>query len=106
MTHERWEEVKSMIKKGFTVLDEYEEELDPGVSENIEFEAPQGTMKVSFVRKPRVLGKDTHYARRGGSGVSVSYRYSADEEVTHLEVFRYDTARDMWVAIDATTLFR
>ena len=59
MNQERWEEIQKKIKQSFEVSDEYDEDLDPGQAEVLEFDGPAGKMKVRFVTKPKLLDKKT-----------------------------------------------
>lgn len=104
MTRERWEEVRQFVAKSFKVLDEYTEDLEPGRSESVEFETPQGILKVMFSERPRVIGKKTHYSHRPGADVRVDYEYSPDELVGTFEAFRWKEASDEWEVISSDFL--
>jgi hypothetical protein len=105
MTADRWEQIKKNIKETFKVVDEYDEELDPGIADVIEFESPQGTLKARFVTRPKVLGKKTQYSRRIGGDVKVDYQYSEDEKVCHLSISRWNESLDDWVEVRGESLF-
>lgn len=105
MTHERWLDVKQLIHDRFTVLESYEEELDPGRAEVVEFETPQAIFKVSFNQQPRVEGKKTLYSNRAGGAVRVDYTYSSTDEVSYLTVDRWNDQTEEWVPIEAGQLF-
>ncbi|MCD4760694.1 hypothetical protein K8R42_02235, partial [bacterium] len=64
MTNERWQEILANLRENFNISDEYEEDMDPGTAEAVEFEGPQGKMKVRFVTKPKLLDKKTSYSNR------------------------------------------
>ncbi len=104
MTEERWQDVKQLINSTFTVKDEYEEDLDPGMAEVIEFEGPQGLIQAKFVTKPRLLDKKTSYSNRAGSDVKVDYIFSKDDFSSHLEVYIWSEAKNSWEKIDEEVL--
>lgn len=105
MTQERWSEVKQLIQNNFKVLETYEEELEPGHAEVVEFETPQAIFKVSFNQQPKVLDKKTLYSHRAGGDVRVDYTYSDTDEVSYLTVDRWDATSDQWAPVDANRLF-
>ena len=105
MTHERWLEVRQMIRDRFTVLETYEEELEPGIAEVIEFETPQAFFKVSFNTQPKVEGKKTLYSNRSGGAVRVDYTYSSTDEVSYMTVDRWNETTEEWVPVEAGQLF-
>lgn len=105
MTKERWQEIKLQIKDSFGLDNEYEEALNPGTAEVLEFKGPQGKMKVRFVEKPRVLDKKTAYSNRIGSGVKVDYVYSETDFVSHLEIFVWSEERNDWQKLEVQSLF-
>lgn len=101
----RWQEVKKQIQQNFTIREEYDEDLDPGQAEVLEFDGPQGQMKVKYVTKPKLLDKKTTYSNRVGSGVKVDYVFSDDEFVSHLEVYILSPDGSDWQKIEAQSLF-
>ena len=105
MTPERWEEVKQLINKSFSVTDTYTEDLEPGIAEVIEFKTPHGLLRASFETRPRVLDKKTLYSHRAGGETHVDYVYSDDENVTHLKLLRWNESTEEWLPIDASSLF-
>jgi hypothetical protein len=105
MNSERWQEVKKQIQQNFSVLDDYDEDLEPGIAEVLEFEGPQGQMKVKYVTRPKLLDKKTSYSNRIGSGVDVKYVFSDDEFVSHLEVYVMSAETNDWQKIEAQSLF-
>jgi hypothetical protein len=105
MTTERWQEIKANIKENFGVEDNYEEDLEPGIAELIEFTGPQGKMLLRFITKPKVLDKKTSFSNRAGSAVKVDYVYSEDETVSYLEVYNWSEDKDDWIKLDAEAAF-
>jgi len=96
MLPSRWQELKQEIKQKFTLEDEYEEELEHGSQEVLEFTSPLGQLKLCFVKNPKVLEKKTNYSNRIGSGVTVDYVYDPDNFVYHLEVFVWSEENNQW----------
>lgn len=105
MTPDRWEEVRKLISNQFEVTDEYSLELDPGTADVLEFISPLGKLQVRFVKKPKVLDTKTTYSNRVGSDVKVEQVLSDEETVSHLEVFKWDDAKDDWSEFSADGLF-
>jgi len=105
MTKERWKEIKVHIKENFGIADEYEQDLEPGVAEIIEFDGPEGKILVRFVTKPKLLDKKTSFSNRAGSDVKVDYVFSEDETVSYLEVYKWSESKDDWEKLDAEALF-
>jgi|SRR3989339_838470 len=105
MTKSRWQEIKAQLKKNFEIFDEYQEDLDPGEAEIVEFAGPQGKMMAKFVTRPKVLDKKTTYSNRAGSGVRVDYVYSEEDFVTYLEAFVFSEERDEWQKLEIENLF-
>ena len=103
MNKEKWEEISKKIKNNFEVEDDYLEDLDPGQADVIEFNGPQGKLKVRFITRPKMLDKKTTYSNRVGSDVKVDYVFSDTEEVNHLEVFTW--VEGDWKKIEGDNLF-
>ncbi|MFA5126647.1 MAG: hypothetical protein WC465_01430 [Patescibacteria group bacterium] len=106
MTPERWSDLKSEIKSKFSVLAEYQEELDSGTSEVLEFVGPMGKIKIKLLSQAKVLGKKTQYSNRIGSGVKVEYIYDPEVKVHHLEVYQWSEDRDDWLKVEGTGFFK
>ena len=106
MTKERWQEIKIQVKNNFEIIDQYQEELDPGAAEVLEFVGPQGKIKLKFITKPKLLDKKTMYSNRAGSGVKVDYVYSPDETVNYLEVWQWSDSADDWHKLEGESLFQ
>jgi hypothetical protein len=105
MTKERWQEIKANVKENLGIEDEYEQDLDPGIAEVLEFTGPEGQMLIRFVTKPKLLDKKTSFSNRAGSDVKVEYVFSEDEFVSYLEVYKWSEAKDDWEKIDSEALF-
>lgn len=105
MTTERWQEIKANIKQNFSIEDNYEEDLEPGIAELIEFIGPQGRTLLRFVTKPKLLDKKTSFSNRAGSDVKVDYVYSDEETVSYLEVYNWSEDKDDWIKLDVEASF-
>jgi len=105
MTPERWEQIKVMVRSQFEVLDEYTEDLEPGNAEVLEFVSPAGQLKVSFITRPKVTDKKTNYSHRVGSDVKVDYVFSDTEQTHHLEVQKWNEAKNSWDDFSTDGLF-
>ncbi len=102
MTRDRWLDTITSIVDRFPVLDRGQQPLDgePGTVDYIEFTGPTGDIRLEFVTRPRIMGKKAHGGRRVGTAASVSYEYSADEEVHELSALR--KVNGQWEEIDSS----
>lgn len=94
-----------MIERQHKIIERYEEDLDPGKAEVIEFEMPQGKFKVCYNRRPKVIDKKTHYSHRGGGDVKVDYVFDPEQESTFLTLLRWSDADNDWHEIKGDALF-
>jgi len=104
MNAEKWQEIKQRVLQSFSDAQQYQEDLDPGTAEVLEFNSPIGKLQVRYITRPRVLDKKTSFSKRAGSDVKVDYVYSEDEMVNHLEIKQYNQDTDNWQNIDASQL--
>ncbi len=105
MQPDRWQELKQEIKEKFNLEEEYEEELDHGSQEVLEFTSPLGKLKLCYIKNPKVLDKKTSYSNRIGSGVSVEYIYDPENFGYHLEVFVWSEGNTQWEKFDNQNAF-
>lgn len=105
MTKEKWNEIKALVKENFGIEDQYQEDLEPGIAEILEFKGPNGKMLVRFVTKPKLLDKKTSFSNRAGSNVKVDYVFSEEEFISYLEVYNWSDEQDDWVKLESTNLF-
>lgn len=105
MTIDRWQEVKAEIKSKFTIEAAYEEDLDPGAAEVLEFSGNMGKVKVKFITRPKVLDKKTSYSNRPGGAIRVDYVFSEDESVSYLEAYIWQGERATWQKIESESIF-
>ncbi len=105
MLPERWQELKKEIKNKFGSDDVYEEELDHGSQEVVEFLSPLGRLKLCYVKMPKVLDKKTLYSNRIGSGVKVEYIYDPDNFAYHLEIYRWSEDGNDWEKLANQNVF-
>ena len=93
-----------MIKAKFTVLSEGREELADipnAFVEFIEFQSPQGKMKLERTTRPAVLDKKTVYSKTGGRASKIEYQYSPDEITHRFQAFKWSEAAGEWEEIKA-----
>lgn len=102
MTPERWQEVKEMIRRQYSVEYEETEEIEgePGNAEVLEFEGPSGLMRLEYVTKPRRTGRRVHSAGRPGSISHEEVLYSTTENTQYLQVFLWNDDDERWVEVD------
>lgn len=104
MREDKWLDTKAMIKSKFTVLAEGREDIADipgGFEEHIEFESPQGRMKLTRTTTPAVIDKRTTYSKLGGRASRVEYQYSPDEVVHRLRAYRFDEGLQDWEEVKA-----
>lgn len=106
MLPERWQELKREITDKFGGGEAYEEQLDHGSQEVVEFLSPMGRLKLCYVKTPKVLDKKTLYSNRIGSGVSVEYIYDPENFVYHLEVYRLSEEDNEWQKFENPNVFQ
>lgn len=93
-----------MITEKFKVLDAGEEKIEDipnATREWIEFESPQGKMRLERTTQPAVTGKKTLYSKLGGRAGKIEYQYSPDEVVHKFKAYRWDDAVSDWEEIKA-----
>lgn len=115
MTLERWEQIKEMVKRQYSVEDEGTEDLlvetgegmvKQGEAEFIIFDAPSalggGRMKLELQKKPRLEEKKYHFSHRQGDAARVEYKFSDSETVLQLKAYKEDEDGE-WKEIDAAS---
>ena len=104
MHDDKWKDTVAMVKSKFNVLAEMREDISdiPGAFiERIEFETPQGKMKLERTTSPAVLDKKTIYSKTSARASNIEYTYSKDEVSHRLKAYRFDEARDEWEEVKA-----
>lgn len=99
MHDDKWKDTVAMVKSKFQVLSEQREDISdiPGAFvERIEFQTPQGKMKMERTTSPAVLDKKTLYSKTAGRASNIEYTYSKDEVTHRFKAYRFDEARDEW----------
>jgi hypothetical protein len=96
MDDERWEELKARIRRSLVVTAERTEDLlvdtaegpvKQGEAEVLEFEGPQGKMKLVREIKPKLLEKRFLYSHRAGQSAKTEYKFSESETTSHVRLF-------------------
>lgn len=105
MTKEKWNEIKIHIKNSFGIEEEYEDDLDPGIAEILEFNGPKGRMMLCHITKPKILDKKTSYSNRAGSAVKVDYVFSDKEFSSYLELYTWSEENDDWEKMEVESIF-
>ncbi len=110
MTPERWEQIKTTVKKSFAVEDEGTEDLlvdtaegqvKQGAAEFLVFKSPLGRTKLQFQQKPKLEEKKFHYSHRQGNAARVEYKFSESEFVYTFKAYRWDEVSEEWKEIEA-----
>lgn len=109
MTEEKWQDIKSMAKDKFDMLEERKEPLELktgldtsqkiGEKEIMIFNSPIGKIKFEYIVKPVVLDKKEHYTKRMGTSAKTEYILSDSEYVRRLDIFQKKDG--LWEKIDA-----
>lgn len=108
MTEERWQEIKGQILDTFTIIQQLKEPLAPpqrGEREVLEFNGPQGHLKLERIKRPVVLGKKTIGSKRIGGYTAVEYQYSETEFSNEVAVWRWDESSQAWQEIKVQSFF-
>lgn len=102
MNDDRWQDTVTRIEDAFKILQHEIIRGDDvsGDREIIEFESPQGRVKLERISKPRVMGKSALSSKRIGGGATVKYEYSATEKIHTVNAYRWDTAANDWTAFN------
>lgn len=104
MREDKWIDTKAMIKQKFTVLNEGKEDIEGipnAYCEFLEFNGPQGRIRLEYIVKPAVLDKRTVYSKLGKTAGAVKYTYSQDDFVRRLEAYKWDEGKGDWEEIRA-----
>lgn len=105
MSPDKWDEIKDMVKKNFSVeentLLDLPQEQGGGTKESLIFIGPLGKMKLEYIVKPVVLDKKTIYSKRAGQETKVGYVLSETEKVKTFLAYKWDEAAEDWLKIDS-----
>jgi hypothetical protein len=113
MNDERWGQLKSQLKKNFTVDERGTEDIvrqtadGPVKQGELEFlvvKTPMGKIRVSRESRPLVLEKKYHYTHRQGAAAQTEYKFSDTEKTHKLKVYKWDDVQDDWKEINAEGL--
>ena len=99
MNYDKWMTIVDLVDKNFGLLKKETQELDgqvPGRREIIEFQGPQGKIKLVWTEKARLEELKTSYSRRIGAQVKVEAKYSQEEKVNFMEAYQWNTVREEW----------
>ncbi|HMB26180.1 MAG TPA: hypothetical protein VKP03_02060 [Patescibacteria group bacterium] len=103
MQEDKWLDLLAKVEKQFG-FEEKEKQPHPEIEkaeiETVVFESPLGKMKLVRTVKPKVVDRQTIYANRPGSETRVDYKYSDDEFVDELEVFKWNDLQEDWQPAD------
>ncbi len=104
MHEDKWKDTLAMVKSKFAVLNEGKEALEDipnATREFIEFEGPQGKMRLEYTVRPAVLDKKTTYSKFGGAASRVQYVYSEDEVVRKMAAYKLNETTGEWEEVRA-----
>ena len=109
MTEEKWQDVKSMVKDKFKIIEDNTAPLELKTGENefqtigqkeiIIFLSPLGKTKLEFAKKPVILDKKEHFSKRMGTSSKTEYILSENEFVFRMEAYLEQDG--VWEKIDS-----
>jgi hypothetical protein len=112
MQDTKWDNLIFLIEENFGIKNRGKKEIEVnqdnkgesvmGELETIEFETPQGTMKIERIGRPKVLDKKVLSTKRIGGKVAVDYIYSPDEKSYEVKLYRLNG--NDWQGVDLTAL--
>jgi len=108
MTAEKWAQIRGMVLENFKDAEKGQEDLDDdsgGSMEVIEFNGPVGRMRLEYITRPVVLGKNVSGSRRIGSHHEIDYVYSDSEVTQTLKAYKFDESEQEWVEMDFKNSF-
>jgi hypothetical protein len=103
MNNEQWDITVDRIEKQFGITDRGKEDLSDvaGWEEWVEFDGPQGRMKLARTVRPRVKAEHTTYSKRIGGSVTVKKVYDPDEVVSFVKAYRWNEGTEGWDEVKA-----
>lgn len=105
MTKEKWGIVLENIERKFEILDRGIDEGYGQRTEWIEFENPQGKMRLEWIEKPRMTGFKTAYSKRlGTSAGKVEQTESKSEKVNFVRAYIFSEEKNDWEEMKADAL--
>ncbi len=107
MTEEKWEQIKEMTNKNFEVIEssisDVSESHGGGYKDTLIFEGPLGKIKLEYIVKPLVVGKETQFSKRAGQETKVDYVLSETEKVKTFLAFKWEPATEYWVEMESSS---
>ena len=109
MSPDKWQQIKSVVKKQFALEDEGRVDLlvdtadctvKQGEAEYLVFESPLGRTKLELQTKPRLEEKKYFYSKREGDTARVEYKFSDKDLVCTFKAYKWDEVEDEWREID------
>jgi len=114
MNAELWGEILDRLEDQYGELDVQKlsetREDDTGQKltsdiKRVEFETPQGKMRVELVTAPMILDKKTHYTHTSGARANVEYVLSETEKTQRIKAYRFDEDTNEWIEINTSSSF-
>lgn len=96
---DKWKDIKAMVKEKFKVLHEEKgalEDIPNATLEVLEFDGPQGKMRLEYTIRPVVLDKKTIYSKLGKTAGATQYTYSPDEVTYKFKAFKWNDGLGEW----------
>ncbi len=105
MNKEKWDIILENVEKKFEVLDRGVDEEYGEKTEWIEFNNPQGKMRLEWIEKPRMMGFKTVYSKRLGTSASkVDQVESNSEKVNFVRAYIFSEEKNNWEEMKADSL--
>lgn len=113
MTDGKWDNLIFMIEEKFGILARHKGPVEiskdtkgesiMGDIESIEFETPNGKMKIERFGRPKVIDKKVLSTKRIGGRVAVDYVYSKEEKSYGVKLYRLDE-NSHWQEVDLAAI--
>ncbi len=110
MQNDKWEDLKTELKRKFPVEEERVEDLIKqtvdgplvaGKAEILIFESPIGRTKIVRESRPIVLDKKEFYSHQQNQSARTEYEFS-DTEFSHkIKAYKWDNYEDDWQEMNA-----
>lgn len=110
MTLERWEEIKTNVKRQSPDAEEGREDLlvdtadgqvKQGEAEYLIFQSPLGRTKLQLQMKPRLEEKKFFFSHRQGDSARVEYKFSEHDLIYTLKAYRWNELDESWQEFDS-----
>lgn len=114
MNDAQWDNLIFMIEEKFGIISRNKEKVEVaqtsqgesifGEKESIEFNGPNGQMKIERIEKPKIIDKKVLSSKRIGGKVAVDYVYSDEEKTYETKIYRFNEKENNWQEVNLESL--